>query len=76
MNKNIYLAITIDESGMFYSWAYKISACYNLLSVFAGIANLKSANVCDTWKQAKETVAAWNETYKQNGTYLFSNPAF
>ena len=71
MNKNIFLALTVEENGKFYSWAYKVSSRNNLCDVLARIENLVSANVCDSCSKAKEIVSAWNDTYKANGTYLF-----
>lgn len=73
MNKNIFLALTVEENGKFYSWVYKTSSRNNLCSVLAGIANLVSANVCDSFSKAKDIVSAWNDTYKANGTYLFDS---
>ena len=73
MHKNIFLALTIEENGKFYSWAYKTSSRNNLCSVLAGIANLVSANVCDSFSKAKDIVSAWNDTYRANGTYLFDS---
>lgn len=71
MNKNIFLALTVEENGKFYSWAYKVSSRNNLCDVLARFKNLVSANVCDSYSKAKEIVSAWNDTYKANGTYLF-----
>ena len=72
MEKQIYLALTVCENGKYYSWAMRTGSNNNLLSVLA-IKNLISANVCDTFKRAKEIVSAWNETYRINGTYLFED---
>lgn len=73
MDKNIFLALTVEENGKFYSWAYKVSSRNNLCDVLARIKNLVSANVCDSYSKAKEIVSAWNDTYKANGTYLFDS---
>ena len=76
MSNNIYLLLNVKENGKLYAWAYKTSANNDLLSVLARFKNLHTVNVCRTFTEAKQTAAAWNETYKQNGTYLFDNPSF
>lgn len=75
MEKTIFLAMTICENGKYYSYAFKTRANNNLLCVLSA-PNLISANVCDTFKKAKEIVKAWNDAYRANGTYLFGDPAF
>ena len=74
--KNFYLACTIEENGKFYAYAVKAPQNSNLVSVLAGIANLKAANIYSTKKKAGEIVTFWNDCYRQNGTYLFDNPKF
>lgn len=71
MSKKIYLALTIEENGKFYSYVLETKSNRNLVSVFAGIRGLVSANVCDTLRKANEIVRAWCDAYKANGTYLF-----
>ena len=76
MNKKLFIAVTVEENARFYAYVVKVAANNNLLSVFSGISGIVSANVCDTLKSARETVAAWNDTFKGNGTYLFPCPLF
>jgi len=71
MNKKSFYVFTICENGKFYSYADAIQNCNNLVSIFAGIKNLYTANACDTRRQADEIARAWNDSYKQNGTYMF-----
>ena len=42
----------------------------NLLSKLE-VNNIVVANLCDTKKKAQELVSLWNESFKNNGTYLF-----
>ena len=42
----------------------------NLLSKLE-INNIVVANLCDTKKKAEELVNLWNESFKNNKTYLF-----
>lgn len=74
--KNYWLACTVEESGKFYVYIVKAPQNYNLCSILAGVANLKSANIYRTKKQAGEIVTFWNECYRNNGTYLFDTPQF
>lgn len=76
MNKNVFMAVSVSENGKMYAWALRFAACNNVVDVLSRIANISTANVCDTWTAAKEIANAWNETYKANGTYLFGVPTF
>ena len=76
MNKNVFMVVSVSENGKNYAYALRFGACNNLVSVLSHIANLVSANVCDTWAAAKEIANAWNEAYKANGTYLFGAISF
>lgn len=48
-----------------------VSELDNLAAKLEGIDGLMHANICSTKKQAHEIADAWNEAYKNNGTYLF-----
>jgi hypothetical protein len=76
MNKNVFMVVSVSENGKNYAYALRFGANNNLVSVLSRIANLVSANVCDTWTAAKEIANAWNEAYKANGTYLFGAISF
>ena len=65
-----------DEPGGNYAYMVKFTSSDNLKSVLDRIGGLKAANMCATRKEAKELVETWNEVYKQNGTYAYSNPTF
>ena len=78
--KNFYMVVSVvvestftDEPGGNYSYMVKFTSSDNLKSVLDRIGGLKAANMCATKKEAKELVKAWNEAYKQNGTYAFSS---
>ena len=81
--KNFYMAVSvwleftfIDEPGGNYAYMVKFTSNDNVKSVLDRIGGLKAANMCATKKEAKELVDVWNEAFKQNGTYAFSNPTF
>ena len=78
--KNFYMAVSVvvestltDDAGGNYAYMVKFTSSDNLRSVLDRIGGLKAANMCTTKKEAKELVEVWNEAYKQNGTYAFSN---
>lgn len=75
MKNNLYIAITISENRKYYSYMIKHNNSNNLLNV-AKIKGILSANICDTKKEAERIVEQWNESYKQNGTYMFDTPQF
>lgn len=68
--KNFYIVVTVTENGKYYSYIVKTNENNNLISTLA-IKNIVSANLYETKKRAKEIVTTWNETYKNNGTYMF-----
>lgn len=82
MLKKVNFVVTCDYAGSknffgdvypensFVSFAWSTSGCNNLLSVLDGIGGLKTVNICTSFKRAEEIANAWNETYKQNGTYF------
>lgn len=75
MKNNLYIAITVSENRKYYSYMIKHNNSNNLLNV-AKIKGILSANICDTKKEAERIVEQWNESYKQNGTYMFDAPQF
>lgn len=68
--KNFYMAVQINENEKFYAYIIKANESDNLLSKLE-VENIMAANICDTKKRAKELVTLWNESFKNNGTYLF-----
>ena len=75
MDKNSYIAVTVSENGKYYAYMIKHHNSNNLLNI-ANIKGILHANICDTRKEARETVEHWNKSYKQNGTYMFEEPNF
>ena len=75
MKNNSYIAVTVSENGKYYSYMIKHHNSNNLLNI-SKIKGILSANICDTKKEAERIVEQWNESYKQNGTYMFDAPQF
>ena len=81
--KNFYMTVSVvvestltDSPGGNCAYMVKFTSSDNVKSVLDRIGGLKAANMCATRQEAKELVEIWNEAYKQNGTYAFSNLAF
>ena len=68
--KNFYIAIQIKENDKFYAYTIKVNTMDNILSKLE-INNIVAANICATKKNAEEIVYLWNESFRNNGTYLF-----
>lgn len=71
--QNIYMAVTKTIQDKNYAYALTVNRCYNLVHVLARENNLMCANVCATKKEAERIADFWNECYKNNGTYLYSD---
>lgn len=69
-NKNIYIAVHIKENEKNYAYVVKTTDNNNLLSVL-DIKGITSANIWNK-TEAYKTVDFWNENFKKNGTYLYS----
>lgn len=81
--KNFYMAVSVvvestftDEPGGNCAYMVKFTSSDNLKSVLDRIGGLRAANMCATKKEAKELVDVWNEAFRQNGTYAYSDPTF
>lgn len=71
MKKKIsYITVQVTENGKNYAYAVKVSESDNLLSKLA-IKGITAANLCSTKKEAEEVVTAWDESFKNNGSFMF-----
>lgn len=71
-----WLVITIQEKGKYYAYAQRISTSDDIKSFLERFKGLLHANITPTKKRALEIAKCWNDSYKNNGTYLFSSPTF
>lgn len=74
--KYFWLVITIQEQGKYYAYAQRISTSNDIKSFLERIKGLLHANITPTKKEALNIAKCWNDSYRQNGTYLFSSPTF
>ena len=70
MSKNIYIAVQIKENEKNYAYVIKTTDSSNLLSVL----NIKGITTANIWNKEKayNVVNYWNDCFKKNGTYLYS----
>ncbi len=68
--KNSYIAVQVTENGKSYAYAVKVSESDNLLSKLE-IKGITAANLCGSRKEAEKIVAFWNESFKNNGSFMF-----
>ena len=66
-----YVVATEDKNGKHYAYVAKVANSSNLLCQFPSYAI--HVNACKTAKEARHIADFWNECYKKNGTYVFSN---
>lgn len=74
MDTYVWYVISQEQKGLCYAFAFRIRGNVNIVSFcqrFPDIDNL-TMNACKTKKDAVRIAKAWNEQYKANGTYMFS----
>lgn len=70
--KNIYFAAVTTKNGKNYAYAIRVPVNTNILNIIKQ-HNPKILHTCETKKQARDFVTLWNESYKNNGTYMFDD---
>lgn len=75
-SSHFWLACDVKEGDRHYAFALRVSENDNLKCRLEGIQNLYAANIMPGKKRAAEVVTTWNDAYKANGKYLFSEPQF
>lgn len=70
--KNFYIAVTIEENGLFYSFVKKVNTGDNLKTKLSD-SKIIYASICETKKQAEALCEFWRKEYKANGIYMFAN---
>lgn len=70
--KNHYIAVIITENEKNYSYMIKVSVSDNLISRLQ-IKGIVAANIFPTKKAAADCVRFWNQSFKNNGSFMFDN---
>lgn len=71
--KNVYFAAAIEQNGRCAAMTIRAGVDENLMCTFSSIRGLEAVNVCESKKQAEQIVKLWNDCYRANGTYLYSD---
>ena len=69
--KKTYFAVTVEENKKLYAYMIDVSEYDNVIYALSN-RGIVFANAYQTKKAAMETVSAWNESYKNNGSYAFA----
>ena len=57
------------EKPRYFADVLRVSESDNILCKFESIGGLKAANIMPNKPRAEEIAAAWNDSFKKNGTY-------
>ncbi len=75
--RNYYMAVQIakpNENGEFRTYArvLKTNKSHNLCAQLDfGQFHVIAANICDSKKEAEQTVQVWNDAFRKKGTFMF-----
>ena len=67
--KMIFVVFQQEQNGKYFAVADTIRTGQNL-TAYIRRYNSKVCHLCESRKQAEEIAAAWNESYRANGTNL------
>lgn len=77
MNSYVWYVLTREKDGKRYAHAFRLRSNYNIASFVKDYPDIEWMNSCPTKKFAESLAQAWNDSFKNNGTYMFSDgPAF
>lgn len=68
--KMIFVVFVISENGKHFAKADTIRTGENLLCHIRRY-NCEVVHLCESRKEAEQIAIEWNNTYKENGTYLY-----
>lgn len=69
--KRFYYVVSEHDSGKNYAYVLVIGSNNNLLAVLEDYKKAKVVQPCESKKKAHELAEFWNDSYRNNGTYLF-----
>ena len=67
-----YFVVSIKENNKLYAYVIKTSKNDNILYKI-NVKNVQFVLLADTKKEAYQIAASWNDSYKKNNNYLFSD---
>lgn len=69
--KNIYLVFSETKDGKHYAHSETIRTGENLMNHIKRYPAADIIHVCETATQAAYLAVEWNQSYKDNGTYMY-----
>ena len=69
--KKFYLAIQICRGEKYAAFLLPVPEYQNVYAMLKDIPDIVCANICQTKTAARETVRAWNDTFKYSGVFLY-----
>ena len=72
MDNYVWYVLIRTVNGKQYANAVRLRQNQNIVSFVQDYPNITHLNACSTMKYAKEIAELWNESFKANGTYMFS----
>ena len=73
--KNRYFVVSIKENEKNYAYVIKTNKNDNILYKI-NVKNASFVLLADTKKEAYKIAENWNQSYKDNGSYMFNTPGF
>ena len=67
-----YMAATQKYGGKFRAFVIAATRYDNLVHVLTGYGGIVIVNLCKTKCEAEAVVDDWNESFRENGTYMYA----
>ena len=73
MDGYVWYVIMRSKDGKNYAHAFRLRRNENLVPFIQNYPDIVTMNPCSTKEYARGLVQAWNESFKENGTYMFAD---
>lgn len=70
--RNAFLAVQMQEGGRCYAYIFPVSSDNNLLDALKILKGVFNVRICTNREEAEMLVGGWNEKYKAENKFLFS----
>ena len=72
MDGYVWYVIQSSKNGKNYAHAFRLRMNQNIASFVQDYPNIVTMNACESMKYAKGLAQAWNDSFKENETYMYS----
>lgn len=69
--KKIFIAVSKTENGKHFAFVETIKTGENILNYIQRHKTADIFHLCESKKEAEETIYFWNKQYHKNGTFLY-----